>query len=102
MVTTRTQELLKKDVAHFFHPLGVVGQTPKIIWESGKGAQLWDTDGRQYTDMTAGAACCTTLGFARKELNDGALMKGLNVIEGKVTSKSVAEALSLEYTPFQP
>ncbi len=72
MVTTRTQELLKKDVAHFFHPQGVVGQAPKIIWERGKGAQLWDTDGKQYTDMTAGAARCTTLGFARKELNDAA------------------------------
>lgn len=72
MVTTRTQELLKKDVAHFFHQFGVIGQTPKMIWERGKGAQIWDTNGKQYTDMTSGAAHCAGLGFARKELSNAA------------------------------
>ncbi len=72
MVTKRTEELLKKDVAHFIHPHGVVGQAPGIIWERGKGAQLWDTDGKQYTDMLAGCAHCTNLGFGRKELIDAA------------------------------
>ena len=46
--TTRTEELARKDVAHFFHLFAKVGQAPKIIWEEGKGAQLWDTDGNKY------------------------------------------------------
>ena len=72
MATTRTQELLKKCLAHSFQPVGVVGQAPKIIWERGKGSQLWDTDGKQYTDLTAGSGQCAGLGFARKELIDAA------------------------------
>ncbi|MDD5509695.1 MAG: alanine dehydrogenase [Dehalococcoidales bacterium] len=33
---------------------------------------------------------------------DEALAKGMNVYDGKVTNKNVAEALGLEYTPFKP
>jgi alanine dehydrogenase len=33
---------------------------------------------------------------------DPALAKGMNTYDGKVTNKFVAEALDLEYTPFQP
>ena len=33
---------------------------------------------------------------------DKALAKGMNVYDGKVTNKNVAEALGLEYTPFKP
>jgi adenosylmethionine-8-amino-7-oxononanoate aminotransferase len=70
--TTRTEELAKKDVAHFFHPIGTVGKVPQVIWEKGDGAKLWDTDGKQYIDMSSGGVQCTHLGFARKELNDAA------------------------------
>ncbi len=72
MVTTRTQELLKKDVAHFFHPIGVVGEAPKIIFERGKGSQLWDTDGKQYTDILASGGNSINLGYGRQELIDAA------------------------------
>ena len=72
VVTTRTQELIKKDLAHLFHGLGRVGLAPEIIWERGKGAQLWDTEGKQYTDMSSGGVHCVSLGFGRKELIDAA------------------------------
>lgn len=72
MVSKRTQELIEKDLAHFFNPLAVVGQKPKLIWERGKGVKLWDTEGREYIDMTSGVGQCANLGFARRELNDAA------------------------------
>ena len=43
-----------------------------------------------------------SLGFREAMRCDEALRKGLNVFEGKVTSKPVAESLGLKYTPFQP
>jgi len=70
MATARTQGLFKKDLAHFLHPTGIVGETPKVIWERGEGTQLWDTDGKQYTDMSSGGVHCANLGYTRKELND--------------------------------
>ena len=42
------------------------------------------------------------LGFREAMRRDEALRKGLNIFEGKVTNKSVAESLDLEYTHFQP
>ena len=80
MVTTRTQELLKKDV-HSIQQHGVIGEAPKMIWERGKGAHIWDIDGKQYTDMTSGGARCAHLGLTRKELIDAAYeqMQKLNI-----------------------
>ncbi|MFC1938670.1 aspartate aminotransferase family protein [Chloroflexota bacterium] len=72
MTTARTKELLRRDTAHFLHAFANVGESPKLIWERGSGARLWDTDGREYIDMSSGGAQCTHLGFARKELNDAA------------------------------
>jgi len=69
VVTTRTQELVKKDLAHLFHPFGIVGETTRVIWERAEGAQLWDTDGKQYTDMSSAAVSASNLGFTRKEIN---------------------------------
>jgi alanine dehydrogenase len=42
------------------------------------------------------------LGFREAMRCDEALRKGLNVFEGKVTNRFVAESLGLKYTPFQP
>ena len=42
------------------------------------------------------------LGYREALKSDDALRKGLNVFEGKVTNRFVAESLGLEYTPFQP
>lgn len=105
MVTTRTQELLKKDVAHFFHQFGVVGQTPKMIWERGKGAQIWDTNGKQYTDMTSGAAHCASLGFARKELSNAAyeqMQKLTTLMTSEVTSNIPAIEYAAELAEVLP
>ncbi len=42
------------------------------------------------------------LGFREAMRCDEALRQGLNVFDGKVTNRSVAESLGLKYTPFQP
>lgn len=39
-------------------------------------------------------------GYKKAILEDPAIAKGVNVIDGKLTYKSVADALSLEYTPL--
>ena len=42
------------------------------------------------------------MGVLKAMKADEALAKGMNVYDGKVTNKNVAEALGLEYTPFKP
>jgi len=42
------------------------------------------------------------MGVIEAMRSDSALAKGMNVYDGKVTNKFVAEALNLDYTPFQP
>ena len=42
------------------------------------------------------------MGFREAMKSDEALAKGMNLCDGKVTNRFVAEALDLEYTPFQP
>ena len=70
MVTTRTQELIQKDLAHSIHPFGVMGGEPKFIWDRGKGVYLWDIDGSKYMDLTSGGVHLVNLGHAPQELID--------------------------------
>jgi len=41
-------------------------------------------------------------GYREAMKSDEPLLKGMNVLNGKVTNKLVADSLGLEYTPFQP
>ena len=43
----------------------------------------------------------SNLGYKEALRDDLALRKGLSVFEGKLTSKPVAEALAMEYTPYE-
>lgn len=42
-----------------------------------------------------------TLGYEKALKADGALRKGLNLYKGKLTNKAVADAVNLEYTPYE-
>jgi len=75
----RTEELTRKDVAHFIRPATTVGQAPRLIWERGDGALIWDTNGNQYIDVSSGGAQCANLGHVRKELNDAAYLQMQNM-----------------------
>jgi adenosylmethionine-8-amino-7-oxononanoate aminotransferase len=60
--------LAELDAAHVIHPHAVVGSpAPPVIWERGKGALLWDVDGREYVDGTCGLWQCA-VGHGREEL----------------------------------
>ncbi len=69
-MTARTEELIKKD-ACYLHPFIEAGVKTQIVWERGKGAKLWDTEGKEYIDMLSGG-WCVNLGYGRKELIDAA------------------------------
>lgn len=60
--------LAELDAAHLIHPHAVVGSpAPPVIWARGKGALLWDVDGREYVDGTCGLWQCA-VGHGREEL----------------------------------
>ncbi len=48
------------------NPVGRVGKD-EIVWESGKGMILKDTNGKEYLDFSA-ALTCVNLGYGRKDL----------------------------------
>jgi adenosylmethionine-8-amino-7-oxononanoate aminotransferase len=60
--------LAELDAAHVLHPHAVVGNpAAPVIWARGKGALLWDIDGREYVDGTCGLWQCA-VGHGREEL----------------------------------
>jgi adenosylmethionine-8-amino-7-oxononanoate aminotransferase len=60
--------LTELDQAHVLHPHAVVGSpAAPVIWVRGKGATLWDIDGREYVDGTCGLWQCA-VGHGREEL----------------------------------
>ena len=60
--------LAELDAAHLIHPHAVVGSpAPPVVWARGKGALLWDADGREYVDGTCGLWQCA-VGHGREEL----------------------------------
>jgi putrescine aminotransferase len=60
--------LAELDSAHLIHPHAVVGSPAEpVIWARGKGALLWDVDGREYVDGTCGLWQCA-VGHGREEL----------------------------------
>jgi PLP-dependent transaminase len=60
--------LAELDAAHLLHPHAVVGRpAPPVVWARGKGALLWDVEGREYVDGTCGLWQCA-VGHGREEL----------------------------------
>jgi adenosylmethionine-8-amino-7-oxononanoate aminotransferase len=56
------------DAAHVIHPHAVVGApAPPVIWARGRGATLWDVEGKEYVDGTCGLWQCA-VGHGREEL----------------------------------
>ena len=61
-------KLAELDAAHVIHPHAVVGSpAPPVIWARGKGALLWDVEGKEYVDGTCGLWQCA-VGHGREEL----------------------------------
>jgi putrescine aminotransferase len=65
---TLQETLARLDAAHVIHPHAVVGRPdPPVVWVRGKGALLWDAEGREYVDGTCGLWQCA-VGHGREEL----------------------------------
>jgi adenosylmethionine-8-amino-7-oxononanoate aminotransferase len=63
---------LETDLAHVLHPLHHPTTTKDArIWVEGKGASIWDAEGRKYIDGLAGL-WNVTVGHGRGELADAA------------------------------
>lgn len=104
-VSTRRQQLIRKEVAHLIRAFAVVGATPKVIWAKGEGVKLWDIDGKQYTDMSSGRFQCMHLGWGRKELIDAAyeqMQRMTHMIMGEAFSSEVAIDYAAELADVLP
>ena len=66
------QELIKKDEAHWFHPLGTAAESPHFIFTKGEGVYLWDIDGSKYMDLSSGGVHCCNLGHNHPKVVEAA------------------------------
>lgn len=73
MTTTTDQstaELRKIDSEFLVHPHGQSGSDYRMIVTRGRGARIWDSDGREYIDGTGGGLWANLVGHGRAELAD--------------------------------
>ena len=66
------QELMKKDEAHWFHPLGMPAEASHFIFTKGEGVYLWDIDGNKYMNLSSGGVHCCNLGHSHPKLVEAA------------------------------
>jgi adenosylmethionine-8-amino-7-oxononanoate aminotransferase len=102
---TRTQELIKEELAHLVRPFGIVGATPKLVWERGEGAKLWDVDGKEYIDMSSGRFQYMSLGWNRQELVNAAceqMKKISQMVNGEAFSSEIAIKYAKELAEVLP
>lgn len=70
----RKSEVLSADLNHVMHPLlqhQVLRENPPLIITAGRGATIFDADGRAYLDAMAGL-WCVNIGYGRREVADAA------------------------------
>ncbi len=66
------EELVRMDKDHILHPHATVGRSPEpLIVARGRGALIWDVDGREYVEGTCGLWQCA-VGHGREELAEAA------------------------------
>jgi adenosylmethionine-8-amino-7-oxononanoate aminotransferase len=64
--------LAELDRRHVIHPHAVVGRAkPPVVFIRGRGARLWDAEGKEYVDGTCGLWVCP-IGHGRRELAEAA------------------------------
>jgi len=97
VLTTRREELIKKDLAHSIHPFGVMGGEPKFIWDRGKGVYLWDIDGSKYMDLTSGGVHLVNLGHAPQELIDAVNEQMEKMAYFSAGAPNTATEVAIEY-----
>ena len=66
-----TEQLEQLDVQHYMHPTSVPGQLPKMVFESGDGINVKNTDGESYIDGIS-MLWNVNLGHGQKGLGEAA------------------------------
>ncbi|WP_052665371.1 aspartate aminotransferase family protein [Nitriliruptor alkaliphilus] len=61
-------ELTRADLSFLIHPFAASTSTERMIVTRGKGARIWDIDGREYIDGTGGGLWANLVGHGREEL----------------------------------
>jgi len=90
-------ELIKKDLAHVFHPFGVVGAEPTFIWDRGDGIYMQDIDGNKYIDTASGGVNICNLGHSSKVLIDAINEQAKKLAYFSAGAPNAATAASIEY-----
>ncbi|TBW49389.1 aminotransferase class III-fold pyridoxal phosphate-dependent enzyme [Marinobacter halodurans] len=86
-----TDTLKAWDKAHVWHHM-TTGQTADAgltMFVRGEGLWLWDIDGQEYLDATAGGVWVTNVGYGRREIADAVHQQllDLNYFAGSMASK---------------
>jgi putrescine aminotransferase len=71
MATRRTEELIQWDKEHVMHTLAPVQSEVYCLFESGKGAIIWDTEGKEYIDLGS-QLTNVNLGHGREDIIEAA------------------------------
>lgn len=79
------------DKAHVWHHM-TTGQSAAAgvtMFVRGEGLTLWDSDGKEYLDASAGGVWVTNVGYGRKEIADAVYQQlmDLNYFAGSMASK---------------
>ena len=70
--TCELEDLKNQDQQHVWHHLtpGAAAAKGVPMFVRGEGLQLWDSDGNQYLDASAGGVWVTNVGYGRREIAD--------------------------------
>ncbi|BES73206.1 aminotransferase class III-fold pyridoxal phosphate-dependent enzyme [Marinobacter nanhaiticus D15-8W] len=82
------------DRTHVWHHLttGQAASAGVPMFVRGEGLTLWDSDGKEYLDASAGGVWVTNVGYGRKEIADAVYQQlmDLNYFAGSMASKPAA------------
>ncbi|MDX2422381.1 MAG: aminotransferase class III-fold pyridoxal phosphate-dependent enzyme [Amphritea sp.] len=89
-----TEQIRSHDKEHVWHHLtpGAAAEKGMPLFVKGEGLNLWDIEGNQYLDASAGGVWVTNVGYGRKEIVDAIseqLMQ-LNFFASSMASKPAA------------
>ncbi|MEQ5836154.1 aminotransferase class III-fold pyridoxal phosphate-dependent enzyme [Marinobacter sp. NFXS9] len=86
-----TDTLKAWDKAHVWHHMttGQSADAGLTMFVRGEGLRLWDIDGQEYLDATAGGVWVTNVGYGRREIADAVHQQllDLNYFAGSMASK---------------
>ncbi|MDC0609614.1 aminotransferase class III-fold pyridoxal phosphate-dependent enzyme [Vibrio sp.] len=62
------ENAIELDSAHVWHHMTQHATTKAPMFVKGEGSYLWDSNGKQYLDATAGGVWCVNVGYGRESI----------------------------------